>query len=184
MSINDSSVNLKLSDVNKSWVHCGQLLPGKTRSYRCQQHALTLDLEDERGIDGSFTCRESARHLQSIIIYLIDKVSVQKERTKNIHVSTPLSQLWTGECTQTGSANTKPSPFSSSGCEFRSICQICLSFHIKTGLCLALWCLCCPGEGEMSQPNGQFLTLPLHPSHQSTWASEFHQFYVTIDTTI
>lgn len=32
----------------------------------------------------------------------------------------------------------------------RSICQTCLSFHIKTGLFLGLWCFCCPSEEEMS----------------------------------
>lgn len=111
VSINDSSVNLKLSDANKPRVLCGQLPHWKTRSYRCEQHARAADLEDKQGPPMWFSSvGESVRHLQSIRIYPVGesgegfhrRESVRpKQEDENVHGSTPFSHPWNVKCTPT-----------------------------------------------------------------------------------
>lgn len=111
VSINDSSVNLKLSDANKPRVLGGQLPHRKTRSYGCEQQARAVDLEDKRGPSMPFSSvGESTRHRQSIPIYPVAesgdgfhrRESVRpKQEDKNVHGSTPLSHPWTVKCTPT-----------------------------------------------------------------------------------
>lgn len=110
VSINDSSVNLKLFDANNPRVPCGQWQHQKTRSYWCEEHDLMVDLEDERcNWCGFHLPGSEPPHLQSITIYLTDKAwkcfhgkeTVQNKRTKKGPWSTPLSHLSTVKCTLT-----------------------------------------------------------------------------------
>lgn len=166
MSINDSSVNLKLSGASPECTADSYSLEKRAHTGVCQQHPLTLDLEDERGpLMGVSPVRDSVRRLQSIIIISLIKRLCKRRGLIIPKTSTCPRPFHSSElesaprlvltAVRWSSANMKPSRFSSSGCEFRSIPQICLSFHIKTGLFFTLWCFCCTGEGEMSLPNGQ-----------------------------
>lgn len=74
MSINDSSVNLKLSGASPECTADSYSLEKRTHTGVCQQHPLTLDLEDERGpLMGVSPVSDSVRRLQSIIIISLIK---------------------------------------------------------------------------------------------------------------